>query len=71
MPPHIESTQFRERYPLKRLPIWLVTVLLLLGILTIAGGWYDRAEVGYIPFVLGILWVLFALAAAPRVFADD
>ena len=62
---------FPHEVPVKRLPIWIVTSLLILGVLTIAAGWYDRSEVGYIPFVLGILWVLFALAAAPRVFADD
>jgi len=55
----------------KRLPIWIISALLVLGALTTWGGWYDRDEVGYIPFVLGILWLLFALAAAPRVFADD
>ena len=56
---------------MKRLPIWIVTTLLALGVLTTWGGWYDRDEVGYIPFALGVLWILFALAAAPRVFADD
>jgi hypothetical protein len=55
----------------KKLPIWIVTVLLLLGIITTYVGWIDRHEVGYIPFALGILFVLFALASAPRVFADD
>ncbi len=56
---------------MKKLPIWIITVLLCLGILTTSTGWYERHEVGYLPFVLGILWILFALAAAPRVFADD
>lgn len=56
---------------MKKLPIWMVTVLLLLGIITTYVGWIDRHEVGYIPFALGIIWVLFAFAAAPRVFADD
>lgn len=56
---------------MKKLPIWLVGMLLLLGLVTTWIGWIDRHEVGYIPFVLGIVWVLFALAAAPRVFADD
>lgn len=56
---------------MKKLPIWIVTVLLLLGILTAYVGWIDRHEVGYIPFALGVLWVLGALASAPRVFADD
>ena len=56
---------------MKKLPIWMVTVLLLLGIITPYVGWIDRHEVGYIPFALGIIWILFAFAAAPRVFADD
>ncbi len=56
---------------MKKLPIWIVTVVLLLGIITTYVGWIDRHAVGYIPFVLGILFVLFALASAPRVFADD
>jgi hypothetical protein len=55
----------------KKLPIWLVGILLLLGLVTTWIGWIDRHEVGYIPFVLGVIWVVFALAAAPRVFADD
>ena len=56
---------------MKKLPIWIIAVLLALGILTTWMGWIDRGEVGYLPFALGILWILFALAAAPRMFADD
>jgi hypothetical protein len=55
----------------KKLPIWIVTTLLLLGIVLTYVGWIDRHVAGYIPFVLGVIWVLFALASAPRVFADD
>jgi hypothetical protein len=55
----------------KKLPIWIVTVLLALGVLTTWIGWIDRHEVGYLPFALGIVWIIFALASAPRVFADD
>ena len=51
---------------MKKLPIWIVTVLLALGILTTYVGWIDRHEVGYLPFALGILWIIFALASAPR-----
>ncbi len=56
---------------MKRLPIWIVTALLALGVLLTGVGWYDRHEAGYIPVTLGSVWVLFALAAVPRVFADD
>ena len=56
---------------MKKLPIWIVAVLLALGVLTTYVGWIDRGEVGYLPFALGIAWILFSLAAAPRVFADD
>lgn len=55
----------------KRLPIWIVGALLVLGLLTTYVGWIDRHEVGYLPLALGMLWTLFALAAAPKVFADD
>lgn len=56
---------------MKRLPIWIVGALLVLGLLTTYVGWIDRDEAGYLPVALGILWTLFALAAAPKVFADD
>jgi|GEM_PF-455954 len=69
--PHHELPDHSHEVPVKRLPIWIVTTLLALGVLLTWGGWYDRHEAGYIPFVLGVVWVLFALAAVPRVFADD
>jgi hypothetical protein len=65
-----QHTNARE-VDVKKLPIWLVGMLLLLGLLTTWIGWIDRHEVGYIPFALGVIWIAFALAAAPRVFADD
>jgi hypothetical protein len=55
----------------KKLPIWIVTTLFLLGIITTYVGWIDRHEVGYLPFALGVVWILFSLASAPRIFADD
>ncbi|MGA0068090.1 MAG: hypothetical protein ACO3PB_01330 [Miltoncostaeaceae bacterium] len=56
---------------MKKLPIWIVTTLFLLGIITTYVGWIDRHEVGYLPFALGVVWILFSLASAPRIFADD
>ena len=56
---------------MKKLPIWIVTTLFLLGIITTYVGWIDRHEVGYLPFALGVAWILFSLASAPRIFADD
>lgn len=56
---------------MKKLPIWIVAVMLVLGVILTYVGWIDRNAVGYIPFALGVLFVLFALASAPRVFADD
>jgi hypothetical protein len=55
----------------KKLPIWMVGLLLLLGALTTWIGWIDRHEVGFIPFALGVVWLLIAFASAPRIFADD
>lgn len=62
---------YAQEVAVKKLPIWIVTVLFALGILTTYVGWIDRHEVGYLPFALGIVWILFSLASAPRVFADD
>ena len=55
---------------MKRLPIWILGAVLVLGLLATYVGCIDRDEVGYLPIALGILWTLFALGAAPKVFAD-
>ncbi len=56
---------------MKKLPIWIITSVLFLGALMAWAGWVERHEVGYLPLALGIVFMLFAMASAPRVFADD
>ena len=48
---------------MKGLPSWMLAGLLVLTALLLVIGWDDRHEAGYIPFIMGILFALFALAA--------
>ena len=48
---------------MKGLPVWILAVLVALTAGLLAVGWHDRHEAGYAPFVLGIVFALFTLAA--------
>jgi hypothetical protein len=48
---------------MKGLPVWILTVLVVLTAGLLAVGWHDRHEAGYLPFVLGFVFALFTLAA--------
>ncbi len=48
---------------MKGLPSWMLTLLVALTVLLLVVGWHDRHEAGYLPFIMGILFALFALAA--------
>lgn len=56
---------------MRRLPPWIVFCLALLTVVMLWVGWDERHEVGYVPFGLGVLWVLFTLGAAKGVLADE
>jgi hypothetical protein len=56
---------------MKRLPGWMLALLVVLTILLLWIGWEDRHEAGYLPFVLGIAWAIFTLASLGRAFAPD
>ena len=57
---------------MRGLPAWMLAVLAGLTALLLVIGWDDRGEAGYLPFVMGVLFALFTLAAiGGRVRGED
>jgi hypothetical protein len=48
---------------MRGLPVWILALMTGLTALLLVIGWHDRHEAGYLPFVLGIIFALFTLAA--------
>lgn len=48
---------------MRGLPVWMLALLTGLSALLLVIGWEDRHEAGYLPFVMGIIFALFTLAA--------
>ena len=48
---------------MRGLPIWMLAGLAVLTAFLLVIGWHDRDEAGYLPFVIGIIFALFTLAA--------
>jgi uncharacterized membrane protein len=55
----------------KRLPPWLLFVIAVLTVLLLWVGIDERDEVGPVPIVLGVIWVVFVLASIPKIFSRD
>ena len=57
---------------MRGLPLWMLGVLAVLTALLLIVGWEDRDAAGYVPFLLGIVFALFTLAAVGgRVRGDE
>ena len=56
---------------MRRLPAWILLVLAALTVALLWVGIDHRDEVGPVPMILGAIWAIFVLAAAPRVFSRD
>ena len=57
---------------MRGLPFWMLGLLTILTALLLVIGWDDRDEAGYLPFVMGIIFALFTLAAiGGRVRGED
>jgi len=41
----------------------MILVLIALSVLLITVGWWKHNDAGYLPFIIGIFWGVFALAA--------
>jgi hypothetical protein len=48
---------------MRGLPAWMLATLAALAALLMYVGWHDREEAGYLPFVMGVLFAVFTLAA--------
>lgn len=56
---------------MRRIAPWIVFFLIVLGIFLSIVGWKERHHVGYVPFGLGVLWIIFGLVSAPRIWAGE
>ncbi len=48
---------------MRGLPAWMLAGLAVLAALLLFVGWHDREEAGYLPFVMGVIFAVFTLAA--------
>ena len=53
-----------------RIPAWILIVIAGLTVALLIVGWDERHHIGYVPFILGVLWALFVLASLPRMFSQ-
>lgn len=57
---------------MRGLPFWMIGLVAILSALLLVIGWQDRHEAGYLPFIMGIVFALFTLAAiGGRVQGED
>jgi hypothetical protein len=57
---------------MRGLPFWMIGLVAILSALLLVIGWHDRDEAGYLPFIMGIVFALFTLAAiGGRVQGED
>ena len=56
---------------MKRLPAWMIGILAALTALLMWVGIDERHEIGPVPIVLAVLWIVFILASAPKIFGRD
>ncbi len=48
---------------MRGLPAWMIGVLVVLAVILLTVGWDERHEAGPVPFIMGIVFALFALGA--------
>lgn len=56
---------------MKQLPMWMIVTMIGLAALMTWVGWVERHEVGFIPLIVGVAWVAFALASLGGWLAQD
>ena len=53
-----------------RIPAWILLILAALAVTLVIVGEHELEENGPLPMTLGIIWALFVLASAPKVFSQ-
>jgi hypothetical protein len=48
---------------MKGLPVWILTTIVVLSALLLVVGWDERHHAGYLPFIMGVVFALFALVS--------
>lgn len=57
---------------MRGLPVWMLAGLVVLSALLLVIGYEDRGEAGWLPFIMGVAFTLFTLAAiGGRVRGED
>lgn len=56
---------------MKRLPIWMIAVMGILGVIMLWSGLHDIEEAGSGPAIIGGVWIVFTLVCAGRAFAPE
>lgn len=56
---------------MKRLPVWILATMVVLTALLLVVGWDERHHAGWLPFVMGVAFLLFTLASIGAVVRDD
>ena len=67
------SADSAPRHPevaVHRIPAWILLIVAALAVTLVVVGEHELEEIGPLPMTLGILWGLFVLASAPKVFSQ-
>jgi hypothetical protein len=69
--PFARSSPTLSEVVVRRIPAWILLVLAVLTAALLYVGWDERHHLGYVPLALGVLWALFVLGSAPKIFKQD
>ncbi|MFP5451034.1 MAG: hypothetical protein ACLGG9_04705 [Thermoleophilia bacterium] len=48
---------------MRALPVWILTTFVVLSALLLVVGWDERHHAGWLPFIMGVVFTVFSLAA--------
>lgn len=48
---------------MRGLPVWILTTIVVLSALLLVVGWDERHHAGWLPFIMGVAFALFALGS--------
>lgn len=56
---------------MKRLPLWIIVSMAVLTAMLLVVGWDERHHAGWLPFVVGVAFLLFTLGSLGALVRDD